>query len=185
MRWLNIGCGPFMAPSPWINVDVIENEHIKPDVLHDPTKPLPFPDGCAARVYLGHMLEHMPWPAVGPFLKDVQRVMAVGGQILVVGPDVLKTIQLWHEGAEPWEQVREAIEDDQEYQWTNVNEQAGWGTWDAARHWWNCYERRLVDLLTETGFRGVTPKAVVEEAAWKPWPLTSFAPHQCAVLAHL
>src|SRR5215471_2064517 len=55
--WLNVGCGTHRAPEPWVNVDVIDNDEVHPDVIRQPGEPMPFADGSAARVFAGHVLE--------------------------------------------------------------------------------------------------------------------------------
>jgi predicted SAM-dependent methyltransferase len=80
---LHIGCGPGRL-SGWINIDV----HPAPlamNVLWG----LPFADGSVRRIFVSHMLEHLFFPRdVRFFLAEVKRVMAPGGVLRVVVPDI-------------------------------------------------------------------------------------------------
>lgn len=176
--WLNIGCGPFRAPAPWLNVDVVHIPgQIEPDILADSWNPgtLPFKLGTVERIYLGHVLEHVRWDRVNWFLSQCRGLLAPGGEIAVVGPDINRMIQRWHEGLEPWGQVLAVLEDD-------VHQQQTPAEWDGARHQWNAYEGRVVRALGAAGFTEVRGVPVDDNALGR-WPVVSFAPHQCAVLA--
>lgn len=150
MKLLNAGCGTHYANG-WTNVDVWEGENTTPDVKVNPGEPYPFEDNTFDAVYLGHVLEHIPWPEVPVFLKDIQRVAKPGASIMVVGPDVFKTIQRWKDGAEPWSMVLATIEH-QDRNWQPEREHE-W--WDGAHHHWNCHEERVADLLNKMGFTNI------------------------------
>jgi len=173
---VNLGCGPFLAPKPWVNVDVIYiPKVITPSVVVKPGEPLPWNDEVADRVYLGHMLEHVEWADVSALLADVRRILCEGGEVCVVGPDVNRTLQRWHDGDENWQQVLGVIEDDLHYQEAQAE-------WAGARHAWNCNEGRVMRALTAAGFRDVQPLPITEEALAE-WPVVAFTQHQCAVRA--
>lgn len=150
MKLLNAGCGTHYANG-WTNVDVWEGENTTPDVKVNPGEPYPFEDNTFDAVYLGHVLEHIPWPEVPVFLKDIQRVAKPGASIMVVGPDIFKTIQRWKDGAEPWSMVLATIEH-QDRNWQPEREHE-W--WDGAHHHWNCHEERVADLLNKMGFTNI------------------------------
>ncbi len=84
---LHIGCGPGHLPG-WINIDV----HPAPlamNVLWG----LPFPDRSASRVFVSHLLEHLFFPRdVSYFLAELNRVMAPGGIVRIVVPDIEQCI---------------------------------------------------------------------------------------------
>ncbi len=176
--WLNIGCGPFPAPAPWVNTDVASNGATTPDVLVTHDDPFPFENDSAQRIYLGHVLEHVPWPKVGEFMDEVRRVLRPGGEVCVVGPDVFRTIERWHDGTETWEAITLQVEDDHDYQaWAR-----GETPWEGMRHCWNAYEARIVRLLERHGFADVTPLPVTEHAL-TGWPVVAYTQTQCAVRA--
>jgi SAM-dependent methyltransferase len=184
---VNVGCGPYRAPEPWVNLDYHEGDGVQPDVIvTDPARPLAcYPDDTVERVYLGHVLEHVPWPEVGPFLEDIHRALTPGGQVCAVGPDVLRVIQRWRDGIEDWTLVVSVLENP----WDRAYDQEGYGIikrtdqWRYARHWWNCDEERMVWAFTELSpFSEVTPLPITEEAL-AGWPVVAHTPWQCAVRA--
>jgi len=181
-HWLNIGCGTWRAPEPWINVDVVDNDEVHPDVLREPGEPLPFGDGTASKVFAGHVFEHMAWPELPAFLIDLARVLEPGGELLVVGPDVFRAIRRWKDGGEPWEIVTTVLEHTYNHGFETVDQ------WPNARHWWNCEETRLVTLLEGSGLFGSVkvldpPPHPIDRDGIPGWPVVGFAPWQCAVMA--
>jgi hypothetical protein len=84
---LHIGCGPCLLPG-WINID-IHPAPLATNVLWG----LPFADGSARYVFLSHLLEHLFYPNdVHPFLVDLRRVLAPGGVVRIVVPDIAQCI---------------------------------------------------------------------------------------------
>lgn len=151
MKLLNAGCGTHYADG-WVNTDSWEEANTRPDVKVVPGEPYPFPDNHFDAVYLGHVLEHIDWSDVPAFLLDMNRVAKTGAPILIVGPDVLKTIQLWKEGKEPWHMVLSTMEhQDVNYQPDREHE---W--WDGATHHWNCHNQRVLELLEDIGFTDIS-----------------------------
>lgn len=150
MNLLNAGCGTHYAQG-WVNVDVWSSDTTKPDVVAKPGEPYPFEDNYFDAVFLGHVIEHIPWPEVPAFLTDISRVAKPNAPILVVGPDVYKTIKRWKDGEEPWWMIESVMEHqdinhqpDREHEW-----------WDGALHHWNCHEKRVEKLLGAVGFRNI------------------------------
>ena len=151
MNLLNAGCGTHYAKG-WVNTDVWASDTTKPDVVVAPGEPYPFEENYFDGVFLGHVLEHIPWPEVPAFLEDISRVVKPGAPILVVGPDVYKTIQRWKDGQEPWWMVESVLEH-QDRNWQPERE-GEW--WDGAHHHWNCHEARVEKLLNGIGFTNIT-----------------------------
>lgn len=160
MTFLNVGCGTHRAPSPWVNTDTREADNTHPDVIVPAGQPFPFADGSCDRVLLSHILEHVPWPHLPSFLAEVRRVL--DGEVLVVGPDVYRTLRRWREDQEPWHIV------------TSVLEHAAPPSNDngcpEALHHWNCHEERVLDVLTRAGFTvapvSIDPSGVEGHADW-------------------
>jgi predicted SAM-dependent methyltransferase len=103
--WLNLGCGDqpeHRAPAPWINVD--GHAPFLPDVVATLDR-LPWDENAADRIYLGHVLEHIPyaWSADHEWdgwdhpleraLAEVRRVLSPDGELVVVGPCIERAIQ--------------------------------------------------------------------------------------------
>jgi SAM-dependent methyltransferase len=84
---LHIGCGPGHLEG-WVNIDV----HPAPlamNVLWG----LPFLPGSARLIFVSHMLEHLFHPTeVKPFLAELRRVLAPGGTVRIVVPDIEQCI---------------------------------------------------------------------------------------------
>jgi hypothetical protein len=180
--WVNIGCGIWPAPAPWINLDVVRVPGAcEPDiVVNDWRFPLDAIDteahGPIERVYLGHVLEHVPYTGVVPFLSRLRYSMMPGAELAAVGPDVFRSTDAMIAGTR-----------DREWWWTNFEDDYDHPTgtvvdgWEGARHQWNCYEHRVVRLLTDAGYRDVTAHPNI--AAFTDWPLVSHSPEQFAVTA--
>lgn len=173
---LNVGCGPHYAPG-WLNTDVVESDEyqIYPDLLVTRDDLFPFSDATFSRVYLGHVLEHVPWPDCEDFLKEVCRVTKPGGEVAIVGPDTKRTLRLWKDGALSESMVDSILEDATAHMTS--------GEWEGARHQWNCYEERVLRLLDAVGI-DAEPVTLPELEA-NGWPVVSFAPWQFGVIARV
>jgi predicted SAM-dependent methyltransferase len=115
---VNLGCG-LQTPSGWVNVDgsysarlakhpfirraLVWLNFLPPDTLnipwnssifiHDIRKPLPFSDGSVAAIYASHVLEHLYREEAQRLVKEAFRVLAKGGVLRVVVPDLEAIIQ--------------------------------------------------------------------------------------------
>lgn len=147
MKLLNAGCGTHYAQG-WVNCDVWQSDTTKPDVVVQEGSPYPFPDDHFDAIYLGHVIEHIDWRSVPGFLRDMRRVAKTGAPILVVGPDVYKTIQRWKDGLEPWHMVASTMEHQEHNYQPNREEEF----WDGATHHWNCHHQRVWDILDNLGY---------------------------------
>jgi predicted SAM-dependent methyltransferase len=85
---LNIGCGPHYAEG-WTNMELPEAMEYHADLRGDvrDLASAGFADGSVDRVYMGHVIEHIPLPYVVDALKEVRRVLAPEGRVMIVGPD--------------------------------------------------------------------------------------------------
>lgn len=84
-RLLNLGCGRRVHAA-WVNVDVVAAA--AGVQVHDLRKGIPFPDGAFDAVYHSHLLEHLDRGAGAALLRECRRVLAPGGVIRVVVPDL-------------------------------------------------------------------------------------------------
>lgn len=107
-----------------------------------------------------------------------RNVLAPGGEIMVVCPDVYRVIDRYKHNAETLWRVETCLEDDNpQADLTDGN------PWDGARHHWNAYEARVIRALKTSGFvdvRGVPLSSPLLDT----WPVVSRAEWQCAVHAH-
>lgn len=85
--WVNVACGSsYLTGTPWLNLDYGDN---LPDVkAANLLEPLPLPDNGAEVVYCSHFLEHVPRESVPGLLREFHRVLAPGGSLRLVTPDL-------------------------------------------------------------------------------------------------
>lgn len=89
---LHIGCGPHWLDG-WVNIDV-DPAPFAVNVIRG----LPFADGSASHVFVSHLLEHLYFPRdVLPFIAELKRVLAPGGRVRIVVPDVARAIAAYVE----------------------------------------------------------------------------------------
>jgi SAM-dependent methyltransferase len=87
---LHVGCGKGLIDG-WVNIDV----HPAPLSLNV-LSGLPLGDGSASHVFVSHLLEHLHFPRdVQPFLAELRRVLAPGGRVRLVVPDVEQCIEAY------------------------------------------------------------------------------------------
>ncbi|MGH9727131.1 MAG: class I SAM-dependent methyltransferase [Candidatus Acidiferrales bacterium] len=115
---LHLGCG-LTTPDGWINIDGSWNARLaKHPVLrrvahslrltsadkfgvpwksnifiHDVRKPLPFPSDSAEVVYSSHLLEHLYSEECKNLIRECFRVLATGGILRVVVPDLAAIVR--------------------------------------------------------------------------------------------
>jgi predicted SAM-dependent methyltransferase len=130
---LHIGAGGHGLDG-WVNVDVA------PAPLSMNVKwGLPFLAGAADYAFLCHFLEHLFYPAEAlSVLTDIHRVLAPGGVLRVVVPDIEKCLRAYVEQDEVFFKNRRQ-------------------TWD----WWPEVETRLEDFLAYAG-AGPSPGRLFE-----------------------
>ena len=130
---LHIGCGKGNL-SGWINIDV-DPAPLALNVLWG----LPFGDRSASHVFVSHMLEHLFFPRdVRFFLAELRRVLAPGGVVRIVVPDI--------------EQCIDAYSSNDRVFFASRRE-----TWD----WWPENATRLEDFLAYAG-AGAEPAYLFE-----------------------
>lgn len=118
---INVGCGASPTPG-WINYDNSRTLHLAghpvllaiasrigvvsdsqryfaavavqtPISRADITRGIPAEDGSVDVVYSSHMLEHLERPAAAAFLLEVRRVLAPGGVVRLVVPDMALLVE--------------------------------------------------------------------------------------------
>lgn len=81
---LNLGCGQNKIKGT-VNIDV--EESVKPDIVCDFRKTLPFPDGAVDSVYLFHVIEHIEEVYHPIILSEIWRVLGIGGRLFISYPE--------------------------------------------------------------------------------------------------
>lgn len=150
MNLLNVGCGPHYANG-WLNTDVYQDELVKPDVVVERGLRYPFIDSYFDGAYLGHVIEHIEWTQVDDFILEISRVVKPGAPILIVGPDVKMTIDLYAAGLMDWNLLEAIIE----HQHFNFQDSRKNSFWDGASHFWNCSYERVEILLKSIGVEDI------------------------------
>jgi predicted SAM-dependent methyltransferase len=160
---LNVGSGDFPAPQPWLNVDV--NPIRNPDVLAE-LDDLPFADGEAARIYAGHVLEHIPVLEVVGVLREFRRVLSPSGSLMVVGPDVVKAFPMFCDGKILTADYRDMLYSNSEHTLMDG-------------HAWPCVEPMVDQMMRAAGF--TTRSLDVRDLQHSEWPVVSFVEFQFAI----
>lgn len=159
--WLNVGCGDRPFPAPWVNCDLWPG--VGPDVVMDATAPWPVRAGSVERVYMGQVIEHLPYPeGVTAALANAAEVLALGGTLAVVCPDF------------------DALEEKRCEQWIRDNLTRGECRWPGDEHRWCPTRHRVAELVGAVlpGARVVPPSTLLSYV-----PAGGFDPWDCAVVA--
>ena len=90
---IQIGAGPSNAAG-WLNTDI---EPTPGQAYLDATKPMPFPDGSVYYIFGEHVIEHVDIDDAIAFFKEAHRVLAPGGKIRMVTPNLSQFITLFNE----------------------------------------------------------------------------------------
>jgi predicted SAM-dependent methyltransferase len=82
---LHIGCGQINSPH-FTNIDALPYPHVhivSNDILRLPM----FQNACADMVYMCHVLEHVPRKQLGEVIRELRRVLKIGGVLRLSVPD--------------------------------------------------------------------------------------------------
>ena len=112
---VNLGCGSHFHPD-WVNVDMVPSS---PEVLaHDLRTRLPFDAACFGVVYHSHVLEHFKRAHATAFMRECFRILAPGGVIRVVVPNLEVIARLYLQYLDQAAAGDEQA--DQRYQWMTL-----------------------------------------------------------------
>ena len=90
---LQIGSGA-SNPAGWLNTDI---EPSAGQAFLDITEPLPFGDHTVYEIFGEHVIEHVTYDQALYFLKESHRVLAPGGRVRMVTPNLLQFVALLRE----------------------------------------------------------------------------------------
>jgi SAM-dependent methyltransferase len=118
---LHLGCGP-VTPRGWLNVDAslgarlaklpwlcgalarlagLRIEWSREIFVQDLRRPFPWADDSAEVIYSSHTLEHLTRDEGRRFLAECHRVLAPGGVLRIVVPDLAAILAEYDKGAFP------------------------------------------------------------------------------------
>lgn len=166
---LNMGCGNHYVDG-WTNVDVDKNDQVRPDIQASFLEPLPAQIQDVTHVYLGHVLEHLPFGVISPALSRLWERCVPGVRIAVVGPDCDKAREMDRRSA-LWGIELNAI-------------LHGAGRWANDVHLWECTPGRLETLLERSGVHNAR-RVDIRSEELSEFPVTSRVAWQCALIATL
>lgn len=158
---VNLGCGDHKAEG-WVNIDIAPE--VEPDIVAS-ILDLPFEDNSIDRVYVGHVLEHIPLLSIVDAAHEVYRVLKPGGVACFVGPDFFEG---WKNSFD--EETLNGI----------VYGADRWGTTDI--HLWVCTEEPVLIAASEAGFH-IGQEVTLENIEEGGWPIASLIGWQFGFLA--
>lgn len=160
---LNLGCGDRYAPG-WHNVDFAGSPHPKDESI-DLRGILPWMG--AQFIYMGHLLEHLFVSEAMTLLQRARDCMDPSGELMVVGPDVLKAEGLAVAGT--LDRDIDSIKH-------------GGMRWHGDEHRWQCTQWDIEMMLQFSGWREVRRMGIRSVPEF--WPVADRGPQwQCAVSA--
>ncbi len=97
VRKLQIGAGGNDPPG-WFNTDIKPS---KGESYLDATKPFPLPAGSIDYIFSEHVIEHLTYEDGLAMLRESRRVLAPGGKVRVITPDLRKLVGLFQDSKSP------------------------------------------------------------------------------------
>lgn len=152
VRYLNLGCGNTILPSPWENLDGRQ----LPGVDHvSGIDKLPFPDNTFDIVYASHVIEHVKRNDVESVLSEWVRVTKPGGIVRIATPDFEKAIEVYFKSGKRIDNILGLVVGGQSY--------------DYECHYLIFDQASLTSLMNKCGLTAVhvwSPKRVSHGDTW-------------------
>jgi len=112
LKCLNAGCGDSYWKD-WTNLDFQENPYVQ---YCDLRKGIPFPEGAFDIVYSSNSIEHFSYEVATHFLEELFRVLAPGGTLRLLTPDLERMAQEYLKNLQAWDKDKSDI-NRQRYEW--------------------------------------------------------------------
>lgn len=96
---MNLGSGPATSAPGWVHVD--RDAH-HGSMVGDPLTGLQWPDGTFDLIVANHVLQMVAWPDLVPWLAETRRVLAEGGVLRLLVPDLLGAVGAWRRHDASW-----------------------------------------------------------------------------------
>lgn len=138
---LHIGCGKINSPD-FINIDALPYAHVH-IVTDDISRLAGFADETADLVYMCHVLEHIRAAQVEAVLREMRRVLKVGGVLRLSVPDFDRLLEVYGAAGDDVGVIHKMLMGGQESPY-NV-------------HYCAFTYRSLSELLRKVGFAAVRP----------------------------
>jgi len=142
---LELGSGSKKGRNGWTTIDIGDA-----DIKWDLKFGIPLPDKSVNRIYSSHLLEHISYNDLIPFLKECKRVLTVGGEFSVCVPNSRLYIDAYKDG--------KLFQDRNEW-WqpgmidTGSNiDQLNYVAYMLNEHKYMFDEQNLINTLTKAGF---------------------------------
>ncbi len=90
IRKLQLGAGSNYVKG-WLNSDI---EPKSGGIYLDASANYPFPDGSIQYIFAEHLIEHLPWEGGLKMLQECRRLLAPGGKIRIVTPNLTQFVRL-------------------------------------------------------------------------------------------
>ena len=146
---LELGSGSKKGRNGWTTIDIGDA-----DIKWDLKFGIPLPDKSVNRIYSSHLLEHISYNDLIPFLKECKRVLTVGGEFSVCVPNSRLYIDAYKDG--------KLFQDRNEW-WqpgmidTGSNiDQLNYVAYMLNEHKYMFDEQNLINTLTKAGFINVS-----------------------------
>lgn len=180
-----VGCGEFKSKG-WWNIDF----HRSPDGTEHGT----YPDEVVGdrawgtfenieRLYLGHVLEHIPQELLMESLQGWLKACAPGAQVCVVGPEYNRALELYRRGElklnDLWQRGEPGRHDSTVEHWRDYYERELWN--HSFYHRWTCTTERAQALMELAGYQDVRPLDILSNEL-NSWPLVSRSHDQFALM---
>ena len=149
---LELGSGPKNGVDGWTTIDLREA-----DINFDLRWPVPLPDASVEMIYSSHMLEHIPYADLVPFIGECKRLLKPGGVLSICVPNAGFYIRAYAEGrhfSEHDAQHGPAIVDTGSYL-----DQVNYIAYMAGQHTYMFDEENLINTLKQGGFDGAELRA--------------------------
>lgn len=124
------------------------------DIYRDLRNGIPLDNNTVSVIYTSHMLEHIPYSKLIPFLKECMRVLKAGGHISICVPNARNYIQAYIE-------KRHFRNTDDFYKPAVIDtgsfiDQVNYMAYMAGEHCYMFDEENLVNTLRKVGFTSVS-----------------------------
>ena len=97
VRKLQLGAGE-SNPEGWINSDI---KPIGNSIYLDVTESFPFESGSIHYIFAEHLIEHVPWESGIKMLKECYRVLAPGGKLRLITPNLNRHVYVLQNPDDP------------------------------------------------------------------------------------